>query len=71
MHTVKRIAAAVLLALTFGLTVAVSVGAQQPATLDFTVTENRVMGADGTGTITPLPDGRPRKEAERYPCRWC
>lgn len=32
--------------------------AQQAATLTFTVTENRVPGAAGTGTITPLPNNQ-------------
>jgi hypothetical protein len=36
--------------------------AQQPAMLDFNVTENRVPGADGTGTITPLPGDQLRVE---------
>jgi hypothetical protein len=59
---VKQVAAAALLALTVGLMAAISVGAQQPAPLDFSVTENRVPGADGAGTITPLPGGQLRVE---------
>jgi hypothetical protein len=61
-HATKRIAAATLLALALSLGLTGGVGAQQPATLDFTVTENRVPGADGAGTITPLPDGQLRVE---------
>ena len=34
--------------------------AQQPASLDFDVTENRLPGADGSGTITPLPNNQIR-----------
>lgn len=34
----------------------------QPAMLDFNVTENRLSGADGTGTITPLPGDQLRVE---------
>src|SRR3712207_9064673 len=61
-QAVKQIVAAVLLALAFGLTVAVGVGAQPPAPLAFTVTENRLPGAGGAGTLTPLPDAPLRVE---------
>jgi hypothetical protein len=50
----------------FAVTLALALGsvraswAQQPATLTFTVTENRVPGAAGTGTITPLPNNQIR-----------
>ena len=46
--------------LVLGLGVARVSQAQQPAGLDFDVTENRLPGADGTGTITPLPNNQIR-----------
>lgn len=64
MHSLRSWTAGIMVmiavAVVLGMSTIPGAQAQQPTPLDFNVTENRVPGADGTGTMTALPGNQLR-----------